>query len=108
MRLDKNHPRIGKAATTCEYFFAWIEETFGSEGWTLLWAPLLRLVRGIRPRRNGPNKSPRRIGLVKPAALGDTVLLSALAEDLRMAFPKVRVILFSGSGDAGLARLMTG
>jgi hypothetical protein len=29
VRLDKNQPRIGKAANTCEYFFAWIGETFG-------------------------------------------------------------------------------
>jgi heptosyltransferase-3 len=47
---------------------------------------------------------PHAIGVIKAAALGDTILLSAILSDLKKAFPTSRVILFVGSSNAFLAR----
>ncbi|ODS51046.1 MAG: hypothetical protein ABS42_00520 [Bdellovibrio sp. SCN 50-8] len=52
--------------------------------------------------------APQRIGLIKAAALGDTVLLSAIVSDLAAAFPKAQIILFVGGTNAGLAQKIKG
>lgn len=51
---------------------------------------------------------PRTIGVIKAAALGDTILLSAVLTDLKAAFPEARLVLFAGSTNAGLAREFAG
>jgi ADP-heptose:LPS heptosyltransferase len=50
----------------------------------------------------------RRAAFLKTAAIGDTVFLSALAADLREAFPGVHVTLFTGGSNRDAAALLPG
>ena len=56
----------------------------------------------------GPGHTPRRITLLKSAAIGDTVLLSAVVRDLRGFFPQAHLSLACGASNVGLARLVGG
>lgn len=69
----------------------------------------LAVVRGLAfwRRRRCP-RGPQVIGVIKAAALGDTILLSAVMSDLRLAYPQARLILFVGATNAGLARNLLG
>ena len=49
---------------------------------------------------------PASIAVMKSAAMGDMVLMSAVASDLRRAYPEVRLIAFGGRDNAAIARLM--
>ena len=49
---------------------------------------------------------PASIAVMKSAAMGDMVLMSAAASDLRRAYPEVRLIAFGGRDNAAIARLM--
>jgi ADP-heptose:LPS heptosyltransferase len=48
------------------------------------------------------------IGLLKSAAIGDTVLMSAVIADLRRAFPDAALVLFSGESNYEMACLLEG
>jgi ADP-heptose:LPS heptosyltransferase len=63
----------------------------------LKWARGLRTLREIRS-----------VALVKTAAIGDTVLLSALVSDLKAWKPDLRIVLFAGESNAFYGRLLTG
>ncbi|MBX3017393.1 MAG: glycosyltransferase family 9 protein [Bdellovibrionaceae bacterium] len=73
--------------------------------WLLRVVALWRLLFARGRRRPA---APRVIGVIKAAALGDTILLSAVLSDLKAAWPEARVILFAGSTNAGLAREFAG
>lgn len=72
---------------------------------------LLRTIAVLRPflarGRRKPN-APQVIGVIKAAALGDTILLSAILSDLKAAWPDSKLVLFVGSTNAGLARNFSG
>jgi ADP-heptose:LPS heptosyltransferase len=66
--------------------------------------PLVVLL-GLRPKkRHLPGFTV--LGLMQTAAIGDTVLMSAVLPDVRRAFPDARIILFSGSSNYRMARLL--
>jgi heptosyltransferase III len=69
--------------------------------------PLLGLVRVGRGRRRRPTAI-RRIGFVKLTAIGDTVLLGAVLEDVAAALQDAEILLFVGTENASIARLLTG
>lgn len=69
--------------------------------------PLLWLGGALR-RRRPPPAAPRSIGIVKAYAIGDTVMLSAIAADLRRAYPEARIVFFAGRDNVGAARLIAG
>src|SRR5689334_15262598 len=48
------------------------------------------------------------IGILETAAIGDTVLLSAVLSDLRDAFPGAHIVLFAGDSNVEVARLLSG
>ncbi len=48
------------------------------------------------------------IGLLRTAAIGDTVLLSAAIADLRRAFPRTSLIFFAGPSNYEIARMLDG
>lgn len=50
----------------------------------------------------------RTLGLLRTAAIGDTVLLSAPIADLRAAFPEASLVLFAGPTNCEMARLLDG
>ena len=50
----------------------------------------------------------RTLGLLRTAAIGDTVLLSGPIADLRAAFPEAFMVLFAGPGNVEMARLVDG
>jgi len=71
-----------------------------------LGVPLLAIGSVFRRRRALPAAFAR-IGLLKTGAVGDMVLLSALAADLRRSFPEAELIMFSGQDNSGAAALMS-
>lgn len=48
------------------------------------------------------------IGMLKVAAIGDTVILSAIKEDIKKTYPKARVTLFVGSSNYDAACIIFG
>jgi len=64
---------------------------------------------GLLPKRSMPNASDvRRIGLLKTAAIGDTVLLAGLTNDVKRVFPHATLILIAGADNVGAADLVGG
>jgi ADP-heptose:LPS heptosyltransferase len=53
-------------------------------------------------------KEIRSIALLKPNALGDTTLVTAVASDLRESFPMARIIFFIGESNSSLAHNIEG
>lgn len=72
-----------------------------------LGVPLVWLAGLLRRRRELP-PAPRRIALLKTAAIGDVVLMSGPLHDLRQAHPQARITLLCGPGNAGAAALLKG
>ncbi len=50
----------------------------------------------------------RSVGLLKTAAIGDTVLVSAMIDDLKAFDPTMRIVLFVGGSNAGFAKRLSG
>ncbi|RYZ93005.1 MAG: glycosyltransferase family 9 protein [Proteobacteria bacterium] len=50
----------------------------------------------------------KRLGLIKMAAIGDTVILSAIISDLKSAWPGIKITLFVGSSNFEFAKLLSG
>jgi heptosyltransferase I len=69
--------------------------------------PALALVGALRRKRLPPTKI-ETIGLLKGGAIGDTVLLSGVIQDLRVAFPAAKLVLFVGESNYELAQLLEG
>jgi ADP-heptose:LPS heptosyltransferase len=64
---------------------------------------------GVLPKRRMPDvASIRRIGLMKTAAIGDTLLLAGLTQDVRRTYPNAAVILVTGPDNRGVAELLPG
>lgn len=61
----------------------------------------------LQPKRNdiAPD-SVRRIGLLKTAAIGDTLLLSGLVGDVRRAYPHATIVFIVGPDNHAAARLL--
>ncbi|HEY4215961.1 MAG TPA: glycosyltransferase family 9 protein [Gemmatimonadaceae bacterium] len=68
---------------------------------TALLAPL-----ALRPKRALNRGTVRRIGLMKTAAIGDTLLLAGLIGDVRAAYPSASVILITGEDNRGAVNLL--
>lgn len=68
--------------------------------------PLVGLLAARRLVRRPLPRAPRRVGIMKTAGIGDTVLLSAIARDL--AATGAEVVLFTGGENAAVGRLIAG
>ena len=66
---------------------------------------LLRIIGKVRRPRPLPDK-PRQVAICVLGALGDTLLASALAEDIRQALPGVRIILVATATNVAMAPLL--
>lgn len=64
-------------------------------------------VKHLRPEHI-PALPYQRIGLLKTAAIGDTVLLTAIIRDIRESFPQAQVLLFTGQSNYEFARQFSG
>jgi ADP-heptose:LPS heptosyltransferase len=74
-----------------------------------LGVPLVALLRLRRVwRRRSRPTTIRRIGLIKTAAIGDTILLSAITRDIAAAFPAADVMLFTGPENYEIGTLLDG
>jgi heptosyltransferase-3 len=65
-------------------------------------------VGGLLRRRRTLPADPHRIGVLNSTTIGDTVLLSAVLRDVAAAFPEADVVLFAGTSNAAIARLIDG
>jgi ADP-heptose:LPS heptosyltransferase len=77
----------------------------GADFW--LGVPLVRLCGWFKRARALP-ASPRRIALLKTAAIGDVVLMSGPLRDLRQAYPQAHITLLCGPSNAAMGRLLEG
>ena len=69
--------------------------------------PLVFALGALRRRRAAlPESRVQRVGLLKTSAIGDTVLLSGPAADLRRHFPGAEIILFVGGSNREAADLI--
>lgn len=59
-------------------------------------------------RSSAPALTPRRIGLMKTAGIGDMVLLTAIARDLSYAFPDAELVVFGGPENIDIATMVEG
>jgi heptosyltransferase I len=60
----------------------------------------------LAPKRRMPNPaSIRRIGVLKTAAIGDTLLLAGVLRAIRAEYPKATVVLITGTDNASAAAL---
>jgi heptosyltransferase I len=59
----------------------------------------------LRPKRSLP-AAIAHIGLMKTAAIGDTLLLAGLIDDVRRRYPAARLTLITGTDNASAARLI--
>lgn len=75
-----------------------------------IWAgtPLCAACGITRRRAAGPPPVISRIGLLRTAAIGDTVLLSGPVADLRQSFPESSITLFCGGSNFEVAHLVPG
>lgn len=64
------------------------------------------LANGLQTPRPVPLEAVRTVGILKMAAIGDTVLVSAMVHDLKRWNPHVRVVLFVGGSNEAYARLL--
>lgn len=69
--------------------------------------PAVAILGHARRKRVWPSRL-RTFGLLRTAAIGDTVLISAAIADLRAAFPGVSVIFFAGPSNCEIARMLDG
>jgi ADP-heptose:LPS heptosyltransferase len=68
---------------------------------------LLRIVGAVQRRRPLPSRL-HRIGLMKSTGIGDMILTTAIARDVMAAHPDAEVVVFGGSDNADIARLVPG
>ena len=60
-----------------------------------------------QPKRSRPMPHTiRRVGLLKTAAIGDTLLLAGFLDDLRCAFPDAKLVMITGTDNAAAGRLL--
>ncbi len=67
--------------------------------------PALFILGTFKRKREKP-KSIKRIALLKTAAIGDTVLLSAIIKDIKENLPKTEITLFTGSSNYEIANII--
>ena len=67
--------------------------------------PLLAGLAAFRVKRRVPDRVAR-VGLLNTAAIGDTVLMGAVAADLRRAYPEATLIVFAGPSNYEAACLL--
>ena len=65
----------------------------------LIGIPIISLLGHFRSKAKLRPKNPEKIALLKTAGIGDTVLLSAVAKDLKKAFPAAQLSLFCGANN---------
>ncbi len=69
--------------------------------------PLLLALGSLRSRRSVPPVIGT-VGIISCAAIGDTIIASAIARDLKAALPSCRVIAFISSSSRGITHLVEG
>jgi heptosyltransferase III len=63
----------------------------------------------VIPKRHPPDPAAvRRIGILKTAAIGDTLLLSGILPAIRRRFPRARLVLVTGTDNGPAAALLDG
>src|SRR5204863_4981854 len=68
---------------------------------------LLAVLGAVRRKRALPTPI-RRIGLLKSTGIGDMVLAAAVVEDVVRTFPDAEIVLFAGTDNAAVARMVEG
>ena len=73
----------------------------------LIGIPIL-FVLGILVRNKKPPANIKRIAILRTAAIGDTVLLSAIVQDLVYSIPNVEITLVAGPSNIGITGSIPG
>jgi heptosyltransferase I len=71
--------------------------------------PIVAVLGLVKRRRNAVvEKSIITAALLQTAAIGDTILSSAIVQDLKKAFPRVHITLFTGASNYDIACMLPG
>ena len=70
-------------------------------------APLLFILGSLRLKRKVPNQIDV-IGLFSLSAIGDTILASAIANDLKRSLPSAKIVVFVGPAGRGISQIIEG
>src|SRR5271166_4017292 len=73
----------------------------------LMGTPLLLVLGLLRQRRRPPQKI-NSVGILSCSTIGDTVIVSAIARDLKVAFPGCRITVFISSSASSVSGLLEG
>jgi len=74
----------------------------------ILGIPLVFFLGLIRKKQTNIPSSLQRIALLKTAGIGDIVLLTAIIQDLKKAFPHTAITLYTGSSNEEMGHLIEG
>lgn len=69
--------------------------------------PAIAILGSMKAKRRLPSTI-KSLGLLKVGAIGDTVLISAVIADLRVAFPDASIIFFAGKSNWELVHMLDG
>jgi heptosyltransferase I len=69
--------------------------------------PIAFLIGLLKKKTNAPENL-KRIALLKTAAIGDTILTSAVIKDIRDKYPKSEIVMFAGSSNIEAAEMLDG
>ena len=69
--------------------------------------PVVFLLGFLVKKKNLIPKKIKKIGILKTAAIGDTILLSAIVKDIKDRLPESEVVLFVGSSNFEIAKLIS-
>ncbi len=70
--------------------------------------PLVFLLGLIHKKKSKPGNIPRRIGILETAAIGDTILLSPVIEEIKKKYQKVEIIFFCGKDNLEIVKEIKG
>jgi heptosyltransferase I len=68
--------------------------------------PAAALLAAAPKRKRPPDSSIRRIGILKTAAIGDTLLLVGIPEALEKRYPAAKIVMITGRVNAGVVPLL--
>ncbi len=68
--------------------------------------PLVIILSLFRRRRSQPPQNPKRIGILIPAAIGDTIVASPIFDALKSRYPQAEIIAFASSSNLAIFELL--